>query len=141
MSESVLHPLLQRLRQSCGRVVNDEEELDQLLGEPGDVVLFCGGDPKHYPECLDVAVILPELLASSLRGYRAAVIAPSLESSMQARYGFSRWPSLIFLRDGGYLGTISGMRDWSEYGELIAALQQAEVSRPATVGIPVHAAT
>ncbi len=138
MSEILNHPLLARLAQSCGKVLGSTGELDQFFAEPGESVLFCGGDPKRYPECLDVAVVLPELLATHLKGVKAAVIAPEMESELQARYGFSRWPSLILLRDGGYLGTISGMRDWSEYGELIGELRRAEVSRPASIGIPVN---
>lgn len=137
---SQTHPLLARLAETLGRTVPSAEDLDAFLAEPGDAVLFCGGDPRQYPECLDVAVVLPELLATQSGRLRAAVVAPELEAAVQARYGFTRWPTLVFLRDGGYLGAISGMQDWPHYVARIAALLAAGVSRPPTVGVPVAAA-
>lgn len=137
---SLNHPLLDRLADVVGRTLASEAGLDDWLAEPGDRVLFCGGNPAQYPECLDVAVVLPELLA--LHGGRlgAAVVLPGLEAAVQARYGFSRWPSLVFLRDGHYLGCLSGMHDWAVYVARIADILAATPSRPPTIGIPVASA-
>lgn len=133
------HPLLARLAEAAGRTVASPADLDALLAEPGDWVLFCGGNPTQYPECLDVAVVLPELLAMHGGRVRAAVAAPELEAPLQARYGFSRWPSLVFLRDGAYVGVISGMKDWSAYVGQFAEMLAAPTSRPPSVGIAVAA--
>lgn len=140
MTQVPSHPLLLRLAEIVGRSVRTPAELDALLDEPGDRVLFCGGNPVQYPECLDVAVVLPELLALQGGCWQAAVVAPEMEAELQTRYGFSRWPSLIFLRDGGYLGTLSGMLDWSVFVARFGAMQTAAISRPPTVGIAVTSA-
>lgn len=133
------HPLLARLAETLGRSVASIEDLDALLAEPGDRVLFCGGNPVQYPECLDVAVVLPELLARHGGRLKAAVVAVEMEAAVQARYGFSRWPSLVFLRDGAYVGTLSGMLDWSVFLVRVDELLQAAPSRPPSVGIAVAA--
>lgn len=134
------HPLLARLAEAVGRTVATAEDLDALLAEPGAWVLFCGGRPSQHPECLDVAVVLPELLALHGGRVRAAVAAPDLEAALQTRYGFNRWPSLVFLRDGDYVGVISGMRDWSVFVGQFAERLAAAPCRPPTVGIAVTAA-
>lgn len=136
---SLNHPLLARLAETAGRTVASPAELDALLAEPGDWVLFCGGNPTQYPECLDVAVVLPELLALHGGRVHGAVATPDLEAPLQARYGFNRWPSLVFLRDGDYVGVISGMRDWSVFVGQFAEMLAAPASRPPSVGIPVAA--
>lgn len=138
---SLNHPLLDRLAQTVGLVLKTEDDLDGWLAEPGNRVLFCGGNPVQYPECLDVAVVLPELLAIHRDRLQAAVLAPELEAAAQARYGFNRWPSLVFLRDGDYLGTLSGMQDWIAYVARFCEILAAAPSRPPTVGIPVAAAS
>ena len=134
------HPLLARLAETAGRTLASATDLDALLAEPGDWVLFCGGNPVQYPECLDVAVALPELLAIHRDRLKAAVVAPELAAAAQARYGFSRWPSLVFLRDGDYVGTLSGMQDWIAFVARFCEMLTATPSRPPTIGIPVAAA-
>lgn len=135
------HPVLDRLTELVGRTVGNEAELDALLTELGDVALFCGGHPVQHPECLDVAVVLPELLKLHTDRLRAAVAAPALEADLKARYGFNRWPTLVFLRDGEYVGVISGMLDWPVFVDRCAELLAADTSRPPTIGIAVSAAT
>jgi hydrogenase-1 operon protein HyaE len=132
-----LHPLVARLIEHCGTPALNGEILDEFLAQPGDAILFCGGEPLQYPECLDVAVVLPELLAAHPGRFRAAVADRTLEPKLQAMYGFQRWPSLLFLRDGQYVGVISGMQDWSVYLERIAGLLTAPATRPPSVGIAV----
>lgn len=134
------NPVLERLAELAGRRVDSMTELDALLAEPGDLALFCGGDPVKHPECLDVAVVLPELLKLHPGRLKAAVAAPDLEADLQARYGFNRWPTLVFLRDGEYVGTISGMQDWPVFVSRCAELLAADTRRPPTIGIAVSAA-
>ncbi|MDD4881527.1 MAG: hydrogenase [Gallionellaceae bacterium] len=140
MTIALPHPLLARLAEAAGRTLHNVGELDDQIAEPGDQVLFCGGNPVQYPECLDVAVVLPELLAIQAGRLQAAVVAPELEAAVQARYGFTRWPSLVFLRDGDYVGTLSGMLDWTVFVARFGEMLDTAASRPPTIGIPVTAA-
>jgi hydrogenase-1 operon protein HyaE len=59
---------------------------------------------------------------------------------VHARYGFRRWPALVVLRDGRYVGAIDGLRNWDEYLAEVAALLAAEPARPPSIGIAVTAA-
>ena len=78
------------------------------------LVLFFSGDPVKVPESNDVAVVLPELLQHFNGRLQAAVITDT-NPKLQARYGFSRWPALVFMRGEKYLGTISQIQNWSDY--------------------------
>lgn len=129
-------PLLDRLSTELGYPLLDATGVDAFIAEPGVSVLFFTEDPARFAETLDVAVVLPELL-SAFPSLRPAVVARSAEKALQKRYGFSRWPALVFLRDGEYLETITGIQDWSEYLQTIAGLLQAPVRRPPSIGIPV----
>jgi hydrogenase-1 operon protein HyaE len=133
------HPLITRLTGDLGYPLLDATGLDAFCEAPGDAVLFCGGDPAAYPETLDLAVVLPELMRAFPGRLRAGVAASELEPALQARYGFSRWPSLVFLRDGDYLGTLSGILDWAVYLERIEDLLAGPVVRPPSIGIPLTA--
>lgn len=130
-----LHPLVAGLVEATGRPLLDAAGLESFLNLPGDRVLFCGGDPARYPQCLDVAVVLPELLAA-FPGLEAAVAGQEVEGVLQARYGFPRWPTLLFLRDGQYVGALCGMQDWPVYLARVAELLATHTSRPPTVSIP-----
>ena len=68
------------------------------------------------------------------------MLPPPLANAKAATYGVRRWPALVFLRDGLWLGNIEGLRDWSEYVSLANALLAGE-SRPLPPKvIPVAAA-
>ena len=132
-----MHALINRLIDEFGYPLLDAANLDAFCDAPGDAVLFCAGDPVQYPECLDVAVVLPEILRAFPGRFRASISCTELESPLQLRYGFNRWPTLVFLRDGAYVGVISGIQDWSIYLARIDALLAAPVSRPLSIGIAV----
>lgn len=135
------HPLIARLLDQYGYPLATADNLEPLLGRPGHTLVFCGGDPTRHPECLDVAVVLPELVAA-FPGLLAAVVAdPAVEPVLQARYGFQLWPTLVLLRDGEYLGAIGGMQDWPIYMLRLAELLAAPTRRPPSVGIPVAPAS
>lgn len=138
MTTPALHALVARLVEQLNYPLVDADNLDAFLAQPGDSVLFCAGDALQHPEVPDVAVVLPELLASLPTGrLRPAVVSRGLEAAMQARYGFNRWPCLVFLRDGEYVGIIPGMQDWSVYQQRIEELMAATPSRPPSIGIAV----
>ncbi len=134
------HPLVARLIDEFGYPLLDDERLVEAFDDaPGDAVIFCGGDPVQYPECLDVAVVLPELLRTFPGRFRVAVAARALEPAMQARYGLTRWPSLVFLRDGAYVGVIPGIQDWSVYIARVLELLATPAGRPPSIGVAAPA--
>lgn len=135
------HPLIARLVDTFGYPLLNADNLDAFCDAPGDAVLFCGGDPAQHPECLDVAVVLPEILRTFPGRFRTAVITSDLDLAVQARFGFSRWPTLVFLRDGAYVGTISGIQDWSVYLARINELLATPASRPPSIGVAVSSAS
>ena len=106
----------------------------------GDHVLLFAGDPVRFPEALDVAVVLPHLQrASAAAGqhFSIAVAVPDTAQDLALSFGSSRWPTLMFFRNGQYITTLSGMHDWVDYQRLLAEALAHPVSRPPTVGIPV----
>jgi hydrogenase-1 operon protein HyaE len=132
-----LHPLVQRLIDTSGASAVDPAALDEWMARPGDHVLLFGGDPVRFPEALDVAVVLPELRAAFDSRFDIGVVPREHEDALARRFGVQRWPSLVFLRAGGYLATVSGMRDWTDYlADITRALEQP-VGRAPSVGIPV----
>lgn len=138
---TALHPLISRLVDEFGYPLLAADNLDDFCDAPGEAVLFCGGNPIQHPECLDVAVVLPEILRAFPGRLRAGIAGSDLDATMQARYGFNRWPTLVFLRDGAYVGAIAGIQDWSVYLARIRELQATPVSRPPSIGIAVSSAS
>lgn len=102
--------------------------LGDFVNRPGDQVLFFSGDPVRFPECLDVAVVLPELQRAFPGRFQVGVVGRDGEDTVAKRFGAQRWPSLVFLRDGQYVATIAGMLDWTDY---LARVAEA-LATPAT---------
>lgn len=134
-------PLIERLVSVHGATWVDENTIDAWAAEGGDRVVLFAGDPVRFPEGLDVAVILPELQRSFPGRFVVAVVPRMHEEAVARRYGSQRWPTLLFLRDGQYVTTISGMLDWDVYLERVAQALAMPTSRAPTVGIPVVSAT
>jgi hydrogenase-1 operon protein HyaE len=133
-------PLVSRLVEVHGAARLDESSFDGFVHAPGEAVLFFTEDPVRFREVTDVAVILPELAAAASRRFRIGVLPPPLANATAATYGVRRWPALVFVRAGQWLGNIEGLRDWSEYLAAVNALLEGEVRPlPARV-IPVAAA-
>lgn len=129
--------LLERLCTQSSIEVLDETGFNSFVTGAGDGMVLFTQEPDQQPETWDVAVILPEVLKQTGTRLRAGVIAPDLARKMKAQYGITRWPSLVFVRDGGYVGVIDGMRNWDEYLREIASMLNAPVGRVPSVGIPV----
>ena len=128
-------PLVQRLIDQFAASWVDLGNLETWLGQPGEALLLLCGDPVRYPESLDVAVVLPELCqVLALRHgcrLRIGVGRHSAEEALAERFALRRWPSIIWLRDGGYVTQIDGMRDWDAYLRLAqGALQQSNTLIP-----------
>jgi len=130
-------PLVARLVQQCGATWVDEGNAEAFAAGPGERVLFFSGDPVRFPECLDVAVVLPELQAAFPGRLHIGVVVPAQEDAVARRFGATRWPSLVFMREGRYVDTIAGMLDWTDYVARVGdALAKPATRRPG-VGIAV----
>jgi len=115
VAEASRHPLVERLVRELGVPEVGAGDVDAFLASPGDAVLFFTEDPKQYPESADVAVILPELMQALPGRFRAAIVERASERALQKRFGFARWPALVFVRGGDVVGAITGMHDWGEF--------------------------
>ncbi len=133
-------PLVARLVSAHGARWVTLDSIEAFAAEPGDRVLFFSGDPVRFPECLDVAVVLPELQRAFPGRFQVGVVARADEDAIARRYGANRWPSLVFLRDGRYVATVAGMLDWTDYLARVAEALAQPASRAPTIGIPLVAA-
>lgn len=113
-------------------------EYEAFAEAPGDCILFFAGDPGRYPESMDVAAVLPELLKAFPGHFRVGLVRTEAEVALQVKFGFSVWPALVFLREGDYIGVLTGIRDWDEYLREISLLLSAPPTRPPTLGVAVQ---
>jgi hydrogenase-1 operon protein HyaE len=123
-------PLITQLQTRHGFPLLNADSYDHFVyGAETSVLFFCN-DPVQFPESHDVAVILPELVKAFSGRLQAAVIDRSIERELQARFRFTGWPSLVFLRNGEYLGAITGIKDWQEYRQETARILAAAPGEP-----------
>jgi len=120
-------PLIEAMIEQYQYPVLTEASIDEYIQSQQECVLFFTENPTRFPESNDVAMILPELVKEYGGRFSAAVIDQASQRKLQTRYGFTEWPSLIFLRYGKYLGTISRVQDWMDY---IVKINQILVSEP-----------
>lgn len=132
--------LIERLVEQFGATWVDETSIDAWAAAGGDRVVLFAGDPVQFPEGLDVAVVLPELQRSLPTRFEIGVVPREKENALARRFGSQRWPTLLFLRDGRYVTTLSGMHDWDVFVERMAQALAMPISR-APIGIPVVSAT
>jgi hydrogenase-1 operon protein HyaE len=132
--------LLSRLAR-CGYTRVDAGQFDRFSAATPLLLLMLNEDPRKYPEVADNAVIVPE----ALRTFPAdtfTVAYADVENSRQLarRFGVVKFPALLCLRQGGYIGTIAGVRDWAELLRTLADMLTAPVKSPPSVGVAVLAA-
>ena len=135
-------PLVQRLVDQFGAQWVSSDNLAAFRNGPGDRVLFFSGDPVRFPECLDVAVVLPELQRAFEPGHgriAIGVVCREVEDDLARRYGVQRWPSMVFLRGGQYVATIAGMLDWTDYLARVREVLAMPTSRPPIPLLSPHA--
>jgi len=132
------HPLVAQLATRHGFTELSVEAFDAWADAPGRALVVFTEDPVRYKETLDLAVIAPELLRAFAGVFRAGVLLPEAARAIAVRYGFRRWPALVFLDGGGYLGAIDGLRNWDDYLNEVALLATAPVTRPPSVGVAVR---
>lgn len=139
---------LERLQGALGRLVQKHGFLtvDREIYEfpAGPAVLLLTEDPQRNPEVLDACVILPEALKEAGGGIVGLAAGPELSVALLQRFGATRAPAVVFLKDGQFAGLLQGIRDWNEYRaeveRLLAAPPQPAYAKKA-VGIPVRSET
>ncbi len=133
------HPLIDRLLKDFGYPEIDLDSHDEFVAQPGMNVLFFAGDPEMSKDTTDVAVVLPELVAVFEEQLRPGVITDTWGAgkTLKQQYGFSAYPSLVFVRAGEYVGAITRIQDWSEYLDKISELLVAAPRRAPGFSIPV----
>lgn len=132
-----IHPLVERLMQVTGAPALDADNFAEWTQAPGHALLVFTEDPVRYRETPDLAVIVPEIAKVFAGRFRTGVLLPVPARALSVQYGFRRWPALVLLRDGKYIGAIDGLRNWDEYLREIAQLLEAEPTRPPSIGIAV----
>jgi hydrogenase-1 operon protein HyaE len=133
-----VHPLIAQLSTRHGFAELSVESFDGWANAPGRALVVFTEDPVRYKETLDLAVIAPEVVRAFPGVFRAGVLLPEAARAIAVRYGFRRWPALVVLDGGGYVGAIDGLRNWDEYLNEVARLATAAVTRPPSVGIAVR---
>lgn len=129
-------PLINRLIEELHYPQLDETNFSEFIKKHSYSVLFCTEQPHRFPESNDVAVILPELV-NAFPQLVPAVVATEYEKSVQGRYNFTVWPTLVFLKEGRYLAHISKVQDWDVYRAEINSILALEPKRDPGIGIPV----
>lgn len=134
------YPLIDQLFSKHGCAEVRTENFDAFTQRAGHTLLLFTEDPVRFKETLDLAVIVPEIARAFPGRFAVGVLLPEAAREYHLRYGFRRWPALVLLRDGKYVGAIDGLRNWDEYIEGVARLLDAPPVRPPTVGIAVTGA-
>jgi len=135
-----VHPLLAQLFSRHGYENVSAESIEAFLQPAGHALLVFTEDPLRVRETLDLAVIVPELASAFAGRFRVGVLLPAAARELQPRYGVRRWPAFVVLRDGAYVGSVEGLRNWDEYVSELARLLEAEPTRAPTIGVAIKAA-
>ena len=130
-------PLIAALVERHRLPVLQSDDIDRVCKAHRHNLLFLPGDPAKYPEALDVAVVLPELMRAFQGRFATALVASESEQAVHARFGCQRWPALVLLRGDAYVGSIERMRDWDDYLTELAALLDTAPGRPPGVGVAI----
>jgi len=133
------HPLIARLIARDRFVVVEAENFESFSARAGHVMLVFTEDPVRFKETLDLAVIVPEIERTFAGRFAVGILLPEAARQFAVRYGFRRWPAIVLLRDGHYVGAVDGLREWGEYIAEVARLLDAPPARAPSIGIPVTA--
>jgi len=129
-------PLLQSIVDREGYTVVTQETLEAELAGSEFAMLFFAGDAERLAESNDVAVVLPELDKMLAGRVTPLVVDRASERDLQRRYLFNTFPSIVFLRQGQYLGVMSGIQDWTDYLDQIPDILAREPSAPPPFKFP-----
>ena len=135
------HALIDRLLQELNYPEITLDNHDAFVEMPGLNVLFFPGNSDTVKDATDVAVVLPELVATFAPQLNPGVVTDTYGTGqkLKQKYGFSHYPSMVFIRGGEYVGTISRIQDWADYLSKINVLLESPTRRPPGFSIPVVA--
>jgi len=133
------HVLIERLIQELNYPEITLDNHDSFIEIPGLNVLFFPGNPATVRAATDVAVVLPELVDTFAPHLDPGVVVDTYGAGqkLKRKYGFTHFPSLVFLRNGEYVGAISRIQDWDEYLSRITVLLASPGRRAPGFSIPV----
>ena len=131
------YPLIAQLFSKHGFAEITEANFAAWAQTPGRKLLLFIEDPGRYKETLDLAVIVPELCRAFPGRFAVGVLLPDAAREFGHRYAFRRWPALVMLADGEYVGAVDGLRNWDEYLAEVARLLAAAPTRPPALRIPI----
>lgn len=137
LANSAADSLMARLA-ALGYAQLDADTLDAHARDQVRLMLMLSADPVKYPEVADNAVIVPEIMKALPAAVCPVAYADLAQSALIARrFGVLKFPALLFLCHGEYVGVIAGLRDWPDIVHETAAMLVAPTRRPPSVGIPV----
>jgi hydrogenase-1 operon protein HyaE len=139
-SDARLFPLIAALFAKHRYAEVGSDNFASFTARSGHTLLLFTEDPFRFKETLDLAVIVPQIELAFPGRFVVGVLLPDAARELQPRYGFRRWPALVLLKDGHYVGAIDGLRNWDEYVATVTELLVAEPTRPPTVGVAVNSA-
>lgn len=133
------HALIERLLEEFNYPEITLGNHDAFVETPGLNVLFFPGNSETVNDATDVAVVLPELITAFAPQLNPGVVTDTFGDGLELkrRYGFTHYPSLVFVRDGDYVGVISRIQDWAEYLSKITLLLNAPARRAPGFSMPV----
>ncbi|WP_295009428.1 hypothetical protein [uncultured Dechloromonas sp.] len=134
---------LDRLQSAIARM-QSKHDFRRLEGDSpefpdGLAAVLVTDDPQRNLEVLDACVILPEALKPLGEQIFRHVAGPDTAPALMQKYGIARAPAVVFLRDGEFVGSLNGIRDWNEYQSEVARLLSGP-AQPKPIGIPVRVA-
>jgi len=129
-----LHPSLAQLVARDARSIA-ANEVDAICAK-GAHLLAIAEDPVRFRETLDLAVIAPELVRAFPGAFTLDLLLADEARIAASRFGVRRWPALVMLRDGQYVGAVEGLRNWDEYVTELRALLAAS-TRPVPAVAPM----
>ena len=132
-------PLVQSMLETHDYPVVSLDSLDAFCEANEIVVLFFTELMKPVPETADVAVILPEIEKAFGGRFAVGVVAWEAQRDLQLRFRFTKYPALVFLTGGEYLGAIQGVLDWADYTAEVERILSADVSEPPPFALPGQA--
>lgn len=130
--------LIKTIAEGSGYPFLTTENYDEFVNNEEVTCVYFAGDPKRYPEALDVIVVLPELEKAFQHKFKVAVVDEGSERELSKKYGFNMWPAMVFLKNGKYVDLITRIRDWSDYMEEIPVILEKEATRAPSIGIAIE---
>lgn len=133
-------PLFEKLIEKHRFTLITEENFASFTKLPDITLLLFVDNPDRMKETADALVITPELAAQFPSITQKGVLIEQFARKSALTYGFRRWPAVVFLKDGGYLGAVDGLRAWSELISETKRILASDVHYPPSVGIEVRRA-